>query len=336
MKDISEVQQDTSAMKDSASSLRALAKAITPLPALGTTAKAPSQVIQVFAEAIEKAVEKAKTQGYKVDIDAWNRNPLNCVTTFMKDWAEGVANIFTTETQKVTVDGTTYTVTMNITSKGGIGYGEATVSAGYHREWDLLWASNMKEVNTALGNYCAMLLQLSEDVIEQFWTIYVNEFFKGIGSSKQVSQTMIHNTGLFIKILGSSGKEAEDAAKELAQSALQYVSSKTQAVLKDKLQKITGKEFELEIESFVKNLPEGKGKKYIDIAQKLQKISEKYDTLKEAIEAYASFSHGSGGSVSQAITDVEKAYSGFKSVYDKLNDDELFSDKTSLIDFILK
>ncbi len=336
MKDIGAVQQDSSAMKDSASSLRALAKAITPTPVIGTTAKAPSQVIQVFAEAIEKAVEKAKTQGYNVDIDEWNRNPLKCVTTFMKDWAEGIANIFTTETQKVTIGGTTYTVKMDITSMEGIGYGHATVSAGYHREWELLWASNMKEINTALGNYCAMLLQLSEDVIEQFWTIYINSFLGEIGSSKQVSQTMVHNAGLVIKILGGSGKDSEEAAKELAQSALQYVNSKTQAVLKDKLQKITDKEFELEIESFVKNLPEGKGKKYMDIAQKLKKISEKYDELKEAIEAYASFSHGSGGSVSQAITDVEKAYSGFKSVYDKLNDDELFSDKASLIDFILK
>ena len=147
---------------------------------------------------------------------------------------------------------------------------------------------------------------------------------------------MVHNAGLVIKILGGSGKDSEEAAKELAQSALKYVDSKVQSVLQDKLQKITGKEFELEIESFVKNLPEGKGKKYMDIAQKLKKISEKYDELKEAIEAYASFSRGSGGSVSQAITDVEKAYSGFKSVYNKLNDDELFSDKTSLIDFILK
>ncbi len=335
MNEIKEVQQDNTAMKDSASSLSALAKAITPIPLIGTTAKAPSQVIQVFAEAIEKAVEKAKTQGYNVDIDEWNRNPLKCVTTFMKDWAEGIANIFTTETQTVTIGSTTYTITMNITSSEGIGYGDATVSAGKQR-WQLLWASNMKEVNTALGNYCAMLLQLSEDVIEQFWTIYINAFLSEIGSSKQVSQTMIHNAGLVIKILGGSGKESERAAQELANAALQYVNSKTQAVLKDKLQKITGKDFELEIENFVKNLPDGKGKKFMENAQKLKKISEKYDDLKEAIGAFASFSHGSGGSTSQAITDAEKAYSGFKSVYDKLNDDDLFSDKVPLIDFLVK
>ena len=335
MKEIGEVQQDGSAMKDSSDALKALAQAITPVPSPGTTAKAPSQVIQAFAEAIEKAVEKAKTQGYNVDIDEWHRKPQKCVTTFMKDWAEGIANIFTTETQTVTVGRTTYTVTMNITSMGGIGYGYATVSAG-NKQWLLTWDSNMKEVNTALGNYCTMLLQLSENVIEQFWTICINDFFKEIGLSKQVSQTMVHNAGLFIKVLGGSGKEAEEAAQELAKSALKYVSSKTQAVLKDKLQKVTGKEFELEIESFVNNLPEGKGKKFMDIAQKLKKIAEKYDGLKKAIEAYASFSRGSGGSVSQAISDVEEAYSGFKSLYDKLNDDDIFSNKTSLIDFILK
>ena len=331
MKDINAVQQDNSAMKDSADPLKVLAKEIKSTPSTGV----PTQVYQAFAEVIHEAVEEARGSGYNVDIAAWNRNPLTCVTTFMKDWAQGMEKIFVSKTQTVTVGSTNYKVEMNIMSYSGIGDAFAKVSAG-GKTWQLMWATDNKKINEALGNYCAMLLQLSEDVIEQFWTICINDFFKEIGVSKQVSQTMVHNAGLVIKILGGSGKDSEEAAKELAQSALKYVDSKVQSVLQDKLQKITGKEFELEIESFVKNLPEGKGKKYMDIAQKLKKISEKYDELKEAIEAYASFSRGSGGSVSQAITDVEKAYSGFKSVYNKLNDDELFSDKTSLIDFILK
>lgn len=335
MNEIKEVQQDDTAMKDSSEPLKVLAKEIHPYVISGRNSSVPSQVIQAFAEAIYKAVEDAKGNGYNVDIDAWNRNPLKCVTNFMKDWASSMEKVFASETQTVNVAGTAYTVKINIRSLAGVGNADATVSTA-GTTWQLIWTTDNKKVKEALGNYCSMLLQLSEDVIEQFWTIYVNAFLSEIGSSKQVSQTMIHNAGLVIKILGGSGKESERAAQELANAALQYVNSKTQAVLKDKLQKITGKDFELEIKNFVKNLPDGKGKKFMENAQTLKTISEKYDDLKEAIGAFASFSHGSGGSVSQAITDAEKAYSGFKSVYDKLNDDDLFSDKVPLIDFLLK
>lgn len=336
MKEIKEVQQDDTAMKDSSEPLKVLAKEITARPlTFGNTAKVPNQVFQAFAESIKKAVEESIVKGYDINIDDMNNKPMKFITTFMKDWASSMENIFASKTQTVNVGSTSYKVEMNIMSYAGIGVAEAYVSTAGQR-WHLTWASGNKEINKALGNYCVILSQLAESVIEQFWTICINDFFKEIGSSKQVSQTMIHNAELVIKILGGSGKESEQAAKELAQAALKYVNSKTQAVLKNKLQKITGKDFELEIENFVKNLPDGKGKKFMENAQKLKKISEKYDDLKEAIGAFASFSHGSGGSTSQAITDMEKAYSGFKSVYDKLNDDDLFSDKVPLIDFIIK
>lgn len=333
MNEIKEVQQDNTAMKDSSEPLKVLAKEITATPlTFGNTEKVPNQVYQAFAEAIKKAVEESIVKGYDINIDDMNNKPLKFITTFMKDWASSMENIFASKTQTVTVGTASYKVEMTITSYAGVGVAEAYVSTAGQR-WLLTWASGNKEINKALGNYCAILSQLAESVIEQFWTICINDFFKEIGSSKQVSQTMIHNAGLVIKILGGSGKESERAAKELANAALQYVNSKTQAVLKDKLQKITGKDFELEIKNFVKNLPDGKGKKFMENAQTLK---DKYNDLKEAIGAFASFSHGSGGSTSQAITNVEKAYSGFKSVYDKLNDDDLFSDKVPLIDFLVK
>ncbi len=335
LKAIQDVQEDDSEIKDTSESLQIIAKEITAISNNPkTTGSVPQEVYQAVAEAIAKAIKESAVTEYNMSLEDLIKKPMNFITGFMKEWAKGIENIHQKSIKTVTVGGTNYTVEVMTTTYAGVGY----VDGGYVRtgqkEWKLMpWGMNNKQLNKTLGNYCAVLLQLSESIVEEFWSIYINSFLSETGSTKKVSQAMVHNAGLVIKVL-CGGKTGEEAAKELATVTIQYAKSKAQEILKQRLQTIDAQQFMIEIDNLVKNLPDGNGKKFKDIAPRLNKIAEKYESLRKALEAYKSFSRGSGGSVSQAISDVEKAYKGFKSVYDDLNDESIFTSKEALIDII--
>ena len=332
LKAIQGVQEDDSDVKDPAESLKTIAKEIQVISP-NTAGSLPQEVYQAVAEVIAKVIKESAATEYHMSLEDLVNKPMNFITGFMKEWAQSIENINQQTIQTVTVGKTQYTVEINTKSFFGAAYLDLSYVRSGEKEWCLTWAMNNKQLNAALGNYCAFLLQLSESIVEEFYSIYINSFLTEVGSPKKVSQEMVHNAGLVIKVL-CGGKTGEQAAKELATVTIQYVKSKSQDMLKQRLQTIDGKQFMAEIDNLVKNLPDGNGKKFISIAPRLNKISEKYESLKEALEAYESFSRGSDGSVSQAISDVEKAYKGFKSVYDDLNDESIFTSKESLIDIL--
>ena len=150
MKTIQEVQQDNFAM--TSESFEALAKEIHVYPNNPyTSAKVPPKIKQVFAEAINKAITDSYNNGYnKMKLDEMANKPLKFITNFMKDWAKGVQGVIKSDTQTVTVGGTSYTVHTILSASEGAGSGVAIVSSG-RQQWNLSWATSKDKLYTAVN-----------------------------------------------------------------------------------------------------------------------------------------------------------------------------------------
>ena len=267
-----------------------------------TASSIPDEVYETFARAIIDSITGSNIDRYNFDLDKPSQLPEQIYKQLKRGMNSDNFNITLGEGSNRRTYSVRYSVTaISFLGIGG-GYAEATVSwrESYGQEsWMLVWASNPKAGLNAMANYCAVLVQLELDVWKDFLAAFVSDLF-GLKKSN-VRNTLYVAEDVIKAMCGDS-----NAANALANGT---DNMKLRQLIREGFKKFVLKFFP-------------QGKKFVDIAYKLDNAIKRRKTLEKAMADY-----NTDKDKKKADAEIAYAYKRFKTDYYKLKEIDLFNGK---------
>ncbi len=266
---------------------------------VGYEKKVPDEVLEAFAMAVLSTMDDAKIDKYETNTNKLTLQIYNQIKDGIK-----------TESKKITIGSMTYTVDFTILAQA---YGKAGVQVSWanvtwqdkkNKPYSVHITSNSTDesMKKALSSYCAVLAQLNKGIWKDFLAKYVTGGWKLAGlnnvkklDDKTVSKYFDHSENLIMVITG------DKKAKE-------FLVNDASGILKDKLSKMTKKQFR---EFIKKNVPDGD--KIVKAADKYKKVYDKYNDYKKYLRKWKKSGKDSD------LTKCEKAYDECQKMIDSLD-----------------
>ncbi len=221
-------------------------------------------------------------------IDKYETNP----NKLAEQIYNALNNTTKTNTLKVKVGNSIYTINYTIMSAFGIGDAFITITGGGKPKENLGWTNaNSSDGINALASYCASLAQLNTDLWKDFMAYYVSDTFGLIGIKKITKDNVRSVLDKSEKVIRAicDKNDANKLIEEMGDS------------VKEKLKSGFTNQFKKYIKE---NIPNG---------ENIVKAADKYNNLKKKYEKFVTEWNRDAGS-----DKTTKAYEQFKSLYENI------------------